>query len=580
MPPVAAALVFVAGLIDIVSAVTPGWRSRLDLIRQILPGSISRQAAAFTVVVGLLLLLLARGLRRRKRRAWHGVVTLLMASVVLHVIKGLDYEEAAASAVLVGGLLLARGQFQAKGDPSTRWRALRVGTTLAAASVTIGMLLLQVGGGRLLGPHPLSVQFAHVVDGLVGIHGPLRFSSERLSDLVTRTLLSMGLLTISAVVYLVLRPPRPRPKLSDDDIAGMRALLACHGDADSLGYFALRADKTVVWSATRKACVPYRVVSGVMLASGDPLGDNEAWPGAIREFLRIAAEHAWIPAVIGCSETGGKAWERAGLSVLEFGDEAVIDVAAFTLDGRDMRNVRQAVGRVERAGYTCRALRMRDLPAEERARLRAQAEAWRGTETERGFSMALGRIGAPADGDCVVLMAFDRGGDDSAGGEGGCEPRLRALLHFVPWGRQGLSLDLMVRDRTADNGLNDFLIVSAVRAAAGLGVERLSLNFAFFRAALERGQRLGAGPVTRCFRSLLVFLSRWFQIDSLYRFNAKFRPAWSPRYICFPANRNLPRIALAMLEAEAFLNWPRLGARPTAHRLRRLVRPASACSRR
>ncbi len=590
VPTVAAALVFVAGLIDIVSAVTPEWRSRLEVLRQILPGAASRQAAAFTVVVGLLLLLLARGLRHRKRRAWHGVVALLGASVVLHVVKGLDFEEAAASAALIIGLLLTRREFQAKGDPTTRWRALWVGLTLVAASVTVGMVLLRMGAGRLVGPHPLSAQVTHIVEGLAGIHGPLRFSSERFSDLVTRVLLAMGLLTIVTVVYLALRPPEPRPRLSTDDIERMRALLARHGDTDSLGYFAMRADKTVVWSPTGKACVAYRVVSGVMLASGDPLGDNEAWPGAIREFLRIAAEHAWIPAVIGCSETGGKAWERAGLTALEFGDEAVLDVTAFTLEGRDMRNVRQAVGRVERAGYTYRAQRMRELPAEERERLKAQAEAWRGTETERGFSMALGRIGEPADDDCVVVMAFDRGADghsadghsadddrgrdpggDDAGGDDapgdGCTPQLRALLHFVPWGRRGLSLDLMVRDRDADNGLNDFLIVSAVRAAGKLDVERLSLNFAFFRSALERGQRLGAGPVTRWFRWLLVFLSRWFQIDSLYRFNAKFQPEWSPRYICFPANRDLPRIALAMLEAEAFLVWPQLGLRPVLRRI-------------
>ncbi len=597
VPTVAAALVFIAGLIDIVSAVTPEWRDRLDVIRQILPGAASRQAAAFTVVVGLLLLLLARGLRRRKRRAWLGVVTLLSASVVLHVVKGLDVEEAVASAALVVGLVLARGEFQAKGDPTTRWRALWVGLLLTAASITVGMLLLRMGAGRLLGPHPLTTQFTHVVEGLVGIHGPLRFSSDRLSDLVTRMLLTMGLLTIVAVVYLALRPPEPRPRLSAEDVERMRALLTRHGDADSLGYFALRGDKTVVWSPTSKACVAYRVVSGVMLASGDPLGDNEAWPGAIREFLRIAAEHAWIPAVIGCSETGGKAWERVGLSALEFGDEAIIDVRTFTLEGRDMRNVRQAVGRVERAGYTCRALRMGDLPADERKRVKEQAEAWRGAETERGFSMALGRIGEPSDDNCVVVMAFDRNGPDSGGsgcggsGSGGSgsahsgsaqdrdgsldkrsEPRLRALLHFVPWGPRGLSLDMMVRDRAADNGLNDFLIVSAVRAATGLNVDRLSLNFAFFRSALERGQRLGAGPVTRRFRGLLVFLSRWFQIDSLYRFNAKFQPQWSPRYICFPTNRDLPRIALAMLEAEAFLVWPRLTMLPGARRMAQLTR--------
>ncbi|WP_239330195.1 phosphatidylglycerol lysyltransferase domain-containing protein [Frankia sp. CiP3] len=613
MPTAAAALVFIAGLIDIVSGVTPEWRDRLDVIRQILPGAASRQAAAFTVVVGLLLLLLARGLRRRKRRAWLGVVTLLGTSIVLHVVKGLDFEEAVASAALLLGLVLARGDFRAKGDPTTRWRALWVGLTLAAASIMVGLALLRMGAGRLLGPHPLTAQLAHVVEGLIGIHGPLRFSSERVSDLVTRILLTMGLLTIVTVVYLALRPPEPRPRLSADDIERMRALLTRHGDADSLGYFALRGDKTVVWSPTGKACVAYRVVSGVMLASGDPLGDNEAWPGAIREFLRIAAEHAWIPAVIGCSETGGKAWERVGLTALEFGDEAIIDVRTFTLEGRDMRNVRQAVGRVERAGYTYRAVRMSDLPPEEGKRLREQAEAWRGAETERGFSMALGRIGEPSDDSCVVVMAFDRdglgnggspgdgspagsdpgsgnpGSGDSAGaGSGGArdtagpesagnDPRLRALLHFVPWGHRGLSLDLMVRDRAADNGLNDFLIVSAVRAAGGLNVDRLSLNFAFFRSALERGQRLGAGPVTRRFRGLLVFLSRWFQIDSLYRFNAKFQPQWSPRYICFPANRDLPRIALAMLEAEAFLVWPRLTTFPATRRLARLAHRRPSC---
>lgn len=49
-----------------------------------------------------------------------------------------------------------------------------------------------------------------------------------------------------------------------------------------------------------------------------------------------------------------------------------------------------------------------------------------------------------------------------------------------------------------------------------------------FRSALARGEKLGAGPVLRTWRGLLIFLSRWFQIESLYKFNAKFRPAGSP----------------------------------------------------
>ncbi len=62
----------------------------------------------------------------------------------------------------------------------------------------------------------------------------------------------------------------------------------------------------------------------------------------------------------------------------------------------------------------------------------------------------------------------------------------------------------------------------------------------------------------RAWRKVLLFASRWFQIESLYRFNAKFQPTWVPRFIVYPAARDLPRIAVAALEAEAFLAWPRL----------------------
>ncbi|WP_083473812.1 phosphatidylglycerol lysyltransferase domain-containing protein [Frankia sp. R43] len=576
IPRVAALLTLAIGLLDMASAVTPGWRSRLDDLRALLPMAVSRQASAFTVVVGMLLVLLSAGLRRRKRRAWRATVVLLAVSVVLHVLKGLDYEEATGSAALLAALVVTRREFRAKGDPTTRWRAIGVGSFLAVVSIVVGLVLLRLRHDRIVGPHPLSAQLEQVVLGMVGIQGPLMFVSARFADLVFRILLTMGVLTIVSTGYLALRPPEPRPMLTEEDEARVRVLLARRGADDSLGYFVLRSDKSVVWSPSGKACVAYRVVSGVMLASGDPLGDREAWPGALTEFLREAADHAWVPAVIGCSEAGGLAWTRAGLSVLEIGDEAILDTATFSLEGRSMRNVRQAVARVERAGYTAVIQRVNELTPQDLALLRSQVARWRGSETERGFSMALGRIGDPADGDCVVVTAYSAGAppadqetpgtaapDDAAlppeeaKPDETAEPRPRAVLHFVPWGRDGLSLDVMTRDRSADNGVNEFLIVQAVRQAQQLGVRRISLNFAVFRSAIERGERLGAGPMIRWWRGLLIFLSRWFQIDSLYRFNAKFSPTWSPRYVCYPTTTDLPRIALAMLEAEAFLVWPR-----------------------
>ncbi len=552
VPRLVSLLCLLTGLLDLVSALTRAERARIHELSMLVPGALTTASNALTLVTGILLVLLARGLRRRKRRAWQITVGLLLGSVALHLLKGLDVEEATVALLLLAGMVVLRKEFYAEGDPRTRWRALGVGVSLFVTSYVLGLAFIGIRDEALVRPFSVTVASQEVLEGLVGIDGPLEYTNNRrgraTDRLVSDALLALGALTFLSTAYLVLRPAEPVARLSADDEARMRALLARHGARDSLGYFALRRDKSVIWSPTGKACIAYRVVSGVMLASGDPLGDPEAWPGAITAFLTRADRHAWTPAVMGCSEQAGTAWSRAGLSALEIGDEAVVEVAEFSLEGRAMRNVRQAVARVERAGYRTEVRRSRDIGVEEGARLQQQAEAWRGAETERGFSMALGRFGDSADPDCVAVMAFQEGA-------------LRAFLHFVPWGTDGLSLDLMRRDRDADNGLNELLISKALAAGPELGVTRFSLNFAVFRSSLERGERLGAGPVLRAWRGFLLFASRWFQIETLYRFNAKFRPIWEPRYVCYPTAKDLPRVALAALEAEAFLVWPHLGRR-------------------
>jgi lysyl-tRNA synthetase class 2 len=395
----------------------------------------------------------------------------------------------------------------------------------------------------------------HVVYGLVGVSGPVQFVPDARADLFNTLTSALGVFTLVVTAYLFLRPAKPKARASQADARCIRDLLGKYGDRDSLGYFALRSDKNVIWSHTGKACIGYRVVSGVMLASGDPIGDPEAWPGAMHAFLDEAARHAWVPAVMGCGELGAEIWCReGGLTALELGDEAIVEVAGFTLQGRAMRNVRQMVARVCRQGYVADIRRVADIDRDEIDRIVSRADSWRGSPTERGFSMALGRVGGDEDGQCVVATATENG-------------VLRGLLHFVPWGSDGLSLDLMRRDRNAQPGVNDFLIVEAIKAAHTLGVKRISLNFAVFRSALERGERIGAGPVLRIWRRFLVFISRWFQIESLYKFNAKFCPVWVPRFFVFPGPKDAVRVGVAALEAEAFLVWPRLELRRLGRKL-------------
>jgi lysyl-tRNA synthetase class 2 len=582
LPAVASLLVFLIGLSDILTVFKPEVVDRFHKLKPFVPGTLTIATRTSDVIVGLLLILLALGLRRRKRRAWQAVLALLAFDIVIHFFlhfPHLPHEisisiSSIVAIVLLAGLLYFHREFYAIGDPRTRWSVLNVFVVLVAADIAIGLGYLSVG--PLAGNYSPLQRLQDVIYELVGVYGPVQWASDARTDLYHLLTSALGLFTLVVTIYLLLRSAQPSPRLAPADRERIKELLDRHGDRDSLGYFALRDDKSVIWSPSGKAGVCYRVVSGVMLASGDPIGDPEAWPGAIVEFLADAARHAWRPAVMGCSELGAEVWCREGdLSALELGDEAIVNVADFSLSGRSMRNVRQMVNRVAKGGYTAEVRRVGDIPRQDLDRIIRASDHWRGSHTERGFSMALGRLGGRADGDCVLVTAEENG-------------VLRAVLQFVPWGHDGLSLDLMRRDRNAQAGLNDFLIVESIKAAPELGIKRLSLNFAMFRAALERGEKIGAGPVLKAWRNLLVFLSRWFQIESLYKFNAKFSPTWEPRFFVYPGGRDAPRIAFAALEAEAFLVWPtfeakryarRLGRRLGLHKIRRRYR-AYASTRR
>lgn len=553
-PPFLSSVIALLGLVTLASALTPALHVRLRAIDELLPPFTPVVARVGAAAAGVLLVFLSRGLRRHKHRAWVAAVGLSLTAVVLHVAKGLDVEEAAFAAVVLVLLVLGRRHFDAR--PSPRSVRAVVGTlvTSVGLATALGWILLTAMSRHQATSTTTAHRAVEALLGLVGISGPVVYTTDRAASVATVALLVLGLAALGPVVAVVLRPAGGPGPLTPADEERVRRLLAEEGDTDSLGYFALRRDRSVIFSQSGKAAVGYRVVGGVSLAGGDPLGDPEAWPGAIAAWQDEARTFGWIPAVLGAGERGARAYQRAGLDVFEIGDEAVIDTRSFSLEGRAMRPVRQAVNRVARQGYRISCERLSELGPDELETVRRAADAWRAGDTERGFSMALGRLGDPHDGDCLVVRATDETG------------ALRGVLHFVPWGTEGLSLDLMRRAPDSENGTVEAMVSGLASRAAALGVRRVSLNFVVFRSALERGGQLGAGPLARAWRATLLLASRWWQIEALHRANVKYEPTWIPRYLCLPRPGDLVPVVVAALRAEAFLVLPgrtRAGTPPT-----------------
>ena len=535
---------FLVGLFDILANVSRKFRAPVQKLDHVIPVFLNGSALATAIFTGLILMILARGLARRKRRAWVLSLIILVVNLATELFRSNHHPvQIAVTSISILMLGLFHKSFYAKSDPSTRLQPLiGFGVALVVFFIASLMLLKFRNQDEIVGTPSINNILLFIVEGFVGVSGPVKFTSERISDLIAITLGTFGVFTLIVPLWLYIRRVKPIPKMTDDDISQVRSLIKHDLEQDSLGYFATRRDKSVIWALNRKAGIAYRVQGGVMLASGDPFGEYSLWPDVIAAFIKIAAEHAWTPAVMGCSDRGGEVWiEHAGMVAIDIGDEAIISVKDFTLEGRPMANVRQMVNRIKRNGYSCTTHKWSELDESIQIDLRKLAHEWRYGVAERGFSMSMDRFGDDGDPDAYITIAWLAG-------------QIKGLQYYVPWTTNGLSLDRMQRERGTDPGVNELMIVESVEYARLHNLANVSLNFAAFRSLFERADKISAGPITRGMRNLIRFSSNFFQVESLYRFNAKFQPGWETRYVLYPRAADLPKVGWAALRAEKFIS--------------------------
>ncbi len=458
--------------------------------------------------------------------------------------------------VILVGLLLGYRSFRARTRSGSVWRGLGCWLTGVTATAVVGAVLVSLWPGSLSGSDRWWWVLEHAVGVNIAEHGVLGGSP---TALIRFTVSVLSAFSVIAGVMVLLRSSGDRNALSDTDEEILRTMVARFNGSDSLAYFSFRHDKSVFYAPDGRAAITYRVENGVCLAAADPLGDPAAWDSAIGAWTAMAASYGWTPAVMGASDTGARAYARHGLSAVRLGDEAVLHSADLHLSSPEFRSLRQSVSRARRSGVTVRTRRHHELTAEELHRVDERAEAWRDTTDERGFSMALGRIGDPGDGDCVLVEALVDG-------------EVVAELSLVPWGPDGLSLDLMRRSPAAPNGTVEKMVVDlclgqAENSGSVPEPRRVSLNFAVFRRIFATESDIGTDPLTRLNRRVLVFFSRWWQMEALYRSNEKYNPQWVPRYLCYGESTSVVRVGVASGMAEGFI--PDLSSLPGARILAR-----------
>jgi lysyl-tRNA synthetase class 2 len=536
-PHILAWSVAAAGALGVVDSVQPHHRS--TLLNAFAPDSVSPIAHALVAPLGLALVVAARGLARRKRRAWELAIALLVSGAALHVLYGFRLG-ALASGLLAVALVAQRSDFDAPGDPSRRRRIGFVAVGSVLGILLYGSAVIWVN--RLMADRTYSLGFALHETGaaLVGlrVHGSQHLAGE-FSEWFPDSVLALGLASAAWLVALALAPWRHRVKQQERERELARDLVRAWG-ADTLAPFVLRADKSYFFSEDARAFLAYRVVGGVAIVSGDPIGSSAEFDRLVGSFIAHARRCGWRIAILGASEARLDLYRRHGLHALYHGDEAVVDVASFSLEGRAIRKVRQSIHRLERAGYSAEVLHPAQMDRALRAQLEELAREWRGGDPNRGFVMALDAFFRLDATDAVFVVG--RRPDGVPAG----------FLHFaVTRVGRALSLSSMPRLRTTPNGFNEWLVCVAVEWARDNGLERVSLNFAPFAALLAPEAELTS--LQRAQRRALLRLKGHFQLDNLLLFNRKFLPSWQRRFVVYERRLDLPRVGIAALAAEAYL---------------------------
>lgn len=546
----AASALFITGLLDVLVAISPPLRSRLHDILTYLPLGASQAAAAVVAIIGICLVMVARGILRGQYRSWLAAVVLLSFSIIFHLIHAGSVGAAALSIAVLILLIVERRSFTASTDRRSLGAAAP--TLLGIAGVAIFAGFVGVELSDLNHHHPLPswpLVFVAVTERLIGLSSVAL--PDRSNDFIYPTMLTVGISLIVVTLYLLTRPVVDR-RLSDRHgsaqrrIAESRArdIVQRHGRG-TLDYFALRDDKQFFFFGD--SVVAYAVFGGIALVSPDPIGPAQERIQVWAAFKSFCDAHAWTPAVTGAAEQWLEIYAEAGMRHIYLGDEAVVNVQTFSLEGGKMKGLRQANTRVARNGYTVEFLDPATIDPARVPALVELMEMLRRGEQERGYSMMLGRLFNPKDTGLLLTVVSDPHGHPVA------------LCHFVPSPAiDGYSLDMMRRDPGEHpNGLLDFCLCQTFDHLKAQGVTGVSLNFAAFRSILD-GER-GEGITTKIERWGLKRMSSLLPIESLWRFNEKYHPAWLARYLVYAAPEQLLPTAAAALRAESLTEIPLLG---------------------
>lgn len=506
-PHVLAVFTFFAGVVLLFSGATPAAEGRLAFLDRLLPLGIIEASHFIGSVAGAALLLLSQALSRRLDGAWVLTVGAIVAGIAASLLKGADYEEAIILCAVLIVLWRARPAFDRRAAIlDTRYSAGWVVAIAGAvgASIWLGLFAFK------------HVAYSNELWWQFELHGEAsRFLRASVGAAVAVMLFAMSRLASPARHEA--EPP------SETDLGTAGRIIAAQSTASA--YLVYLRDKALLFDEQRRGFVMYAVEGRTWAALGDPVGPTDIHPTLIRLFLERCDDYAATPVFYEIRKQSLHQYADFGLAFVKLGEEAVVNLAAFSLEGSRGKPFRHALRHLENHGATCRMI-CAERVASIIDDLRAVSDDWLEHKAggEKGFSLGFFRPDYIARFPVAIV---ERAG------------HVVAFASVWPGpGKMELSVDLMRFHHEAPNGVMEALLVYVMRWGQEQGYRSFSLGI----APLSGFERSPVAPLwTRLGAFLYSHGETFYNFQGLRAYKDKFHPTWESRYLAYPGGLMLAR---------------------------------------
>jgi phosphatidylglycerol lysyltransferase len=530
----AAALVALMGIINLLSAVTPSLADRQAILEQFSPLEVQHGGHLTAALAGFALVMLAANLARRKRVAWLLTLVVLGASVVSHLVKGLDYEEATLALALAVMLWLMRAHFHASSDRPSFWQGLRV---LGGASLFT--LAYGVSGFFLLDRH-FSVNFGfwaalrQTLIMFTQFYDPGLAPLTRFGHFFADSIYAVGALTLGYGGLLLLRPVFVRNVATSEERARAQEIVVKYGHS-SLARFLLFDDKRYFLTPAGSV-IGYALIGRTAVALGDPVGPDNDLSASIKAFTRLCQHNDWLPVFYQTRPNTLDLYEQAGYTALAIGQEGIVNLDTFTLEGQAGKSLRSPVNKLTKAGYKF-VVHQPPIAASLLEELRSISDEWLTMMHGSEEKFSLGWF----DDDYIR--------NSPIGAVHAADGWISAFANIVPeYQLNEVTSDLMRRRRGIDNGTMEFLFVSLFQWAKAQGYQGFNLGLS---ALAGLGERQADPTIEKLMHWIYEHVNQFYNFKGLHGFKAKFHPDWSRRYLIYPGAASLVQAWLAVVQAHS-----------------------------